>query len=97
MVLVDTTVWIDFFSDRNEPHVVTLQELIDKEEDLSLCGVILAEVLQGVRSDTDFIKTKEYLGDLISCPCSRQHLYDQRRFTGPFESRVLQLGNRLIA
>jgi len=56
------------FSDRNEPHVVTLQELIDKEEDLSLCGVILAEVLQGVRSDTDFIKTKEYLGDLIFLP-----------------------------
>jgi hypothetical protein len=68
MVLVDTTVWIDFFSDRNEPHVVMLQELIEKGEDLSLCGVILAEVLQGVRSDTDFIKTKEYLGYLIFLP-----------------------------
>ncbi len=68
MVLVDTTVWIDFFSDRNEPHVVTLQELIENEEDLSLCGVILTEVLQGIRSDTDFIKIKEYLGDLIFLP-----------------------------
>jgi len=68
MVLVDTTVWIDFFAGRNEPHVVTLQELIENEEDLSLCGVVLAEVLQGIRSDTDFIKTKEYLGDLIFLP-----------------------------
>jgi predicted nucleic acid-binding protein len=68
MVLVDTTVWIDFFSDRNEPHVVTLQELIENEEDLFLCGIILAEVLQGIRSDSDFIKTKEYLGDLIFLP-----------------------------
>ena len=68
MVLVDRTVWIEFFSDRNEPHVVTLQELIENEEDLSLCGVILTEVLQGIRSDTDFIKIKEYLGDLIFLP-----------------------------
>jgi len=28
MVLVDTTVWIDFFADRNEPHVSMLQQLI---------------------------------------------------------------------
>jgi predicted nucleic acid-binding protein len=68
MVLIDTTVWIDFFADRNEPHVATLHELIENEEDLSLCGVILTEVLQGIRSDTDFIKTKEYLGDLIVLP-----------------------------
>jgi predicted nucleic acid-binding protein len=68
MVLVDTTVWIDFFADRNEPHVAMLQELIENEEDLSLCGVILSEVLQGIRSDTDFAKTKEYLYDLILLP-----------------------------
>ena len=68
MVLVDTTVWIDFFADRNEPHVAMLQKLIENEEDLSLCGVILAEVLQGIRSDTDFTKTKEYLDDLIFLP-----------------------------
>ena len=68
MVLVDTTVWIDFFANRNKPHVVMLQELIEREEDLSLCGVILAEVLQGIRSDTDFFKTKEYLGDLLFLP-----------------------------
>jgi predicted nucleic acid-binding protein len=68
MVLVDTTVWIDFFAGRNEPHVTALQKLIEDEKDLSLCGVILAEVLQGIRSDTDFIKTKEYLGELIILP-----------------------------
>jgi len=68
MVLVDTTVWIDFFVDRDEPHVATLQELIENEEDISLCGVILAEVLQGIRSDTEFFKTKEYFGDLIFLP-----------------------------
>jgi hypothetical protein len=68
MVLIDTTVWIDFFADRNEPHVARLQELIENEEDFALCGVILTEVLQGIRPDTDFKKTKEYLGDLIVLP-----------------------------
>ena len=68
MVLVDTTVWIDFFADRKEPHVAMLQKLIENEEDLSLCGVILAEVLQGIRSDADFTKTKEYIDDLIFLP-----------------------------
>ncbi len=40
MVLVDTTVWIDFFMDWDEPHVTTLQGLIENEEDICLCGII---------------------------------------------------------
>jgi predicted nucleic acid-binding protein len=68
MVLVDTTVWIDFFADRKEQHVVALQEMIENEEDLCLCGIILAEVLQGIRSDEDYVETKDYLDDLIFLP-----------------------------
>ena len=68
MVLVDTTVWVDFFAGRNLPQVGTLQALIENDEDLCLCGVILAEVLQGIRSDKDFARTKEYFGDLIFLP-----------------------------
>lgn len=68
MILVDTTVWIDFFINRDVPHVKILQELIENDEDLALCGVILAEILQGIRSDTDYVKTKEYLEDLIFLP-----------------------------
>ena len=68
MVLVDTTVWIDFFADRSEPHVAAVEKLIENEEDLCLCGIILAEVLQGIRSDEDYIKTKDYLDDLVLLP-----------------------------
>jgi len=68
MVLVDTTVWIDFFADRPEPHVSALQELIENDEDLCLCGLILAEVLQGIRSDSDYRKTKDYFNALILLP-----------------------------
>ncbi len=71
MVLVDTTVWIDFFADRSGPHVNALQDLIEDEEDLCVCGVILTEVLQGIRSDKYFNKTMEYLGDLIFLPMGK--------------------------
>ena len=68
MVLIDTTVWIDFFANRSESHVAALQELIENEGDLCLCGIILSEVLQGIRSDADYIDTKDYLADLIFQP-----------------------------
>jgi predicted nucleic acid-binding protein len=65
MVLVDTSVWIDFFAGRDLPHVERLADLIDQGEDLCVCGVILAEVLQGIREDREYRKTKAYLEDLI--------------------------------
>ncbi|MGE5838868.1 MAG: PIN domain nuclease [Deltaproteobacteria bacterium] len=68
MVLVDTTVWIDFFEDRSAPHVAALEKFIGDEEDLCLCGIILAEVLQGIRSEEEYAKTKEYLDDLVFLP-----------------------------
>lgn len=49
MVLVDTTVWIDFFSAHSYPHVKTLENLIINREDICICGIILTEVLQGIR------------------------------------------------
>ena len=68
MVLVDTTVWVDFFGDRPLPHVAALQALIENDEDLCLCGVVLAETLQGIRSDADYRRTKEYFDALILMP-----------------------------
>lgn len=68
MVLVDTTVWIDFFADRSRTQGVALQKFIEIEEDLCLCGIILSEVLQGIRSDEAYIKTKDCLDDLIFLP-----------------------------
>ena len=71
MVLVDTTVWIDFFGGNSTPQVARLQELIENDEDLCLCGVILAETLQGVRSDSDYRRTKNHLDSLIFFPMHR--------------------------
>jgi predicted nucleic acid-binding protein len=72
MVLVDTTVWINFFSGISAPHVTMLENLIDIEDDLSLCGVILAEVLQGIREEKDYIRTKNYFNDLLILPMQEE-------------------------
>lgn len=68
MVLVDTTVWVDFFSANLNPHVKTLENLIVDREDICICGVILTEVLQGIRDDSEFKKTKNLFANLIFLP-----------------------------
>ena len=68
MVMVDTTVWIDFFSGKSQQHVKILENLITERNDVSICGIILTEILQGIREDTAYKKTKQLLGNLIFLP-----------------------------
>ncbi|HEY5648836.1 MAG TPA: PIN domain nuclease [Nitrospiria bacterium] len=51
MILVDTTVWIDFFRGTDTRFGKTLHALLDQEEDLCLTGIHLTEILQGIRDD----------------------------------------------
>ena len=68
MVLVDTTVWIDFFSAKSYQHVQTLEKLIVDREDICLCGIILTEVLQGIREDSEFNRTRDLFTNLVFLP-----------------------------
>ena len=68
MVLTDTTVWIDFFSAQPLPHVETLENLISKRGNICICGVILTEVLQGIRKDSEYRKTRDLFENLIFLP-----------------------------
>jgi predicted nucleic acid-binding protein len=65
MTLVDTSVWIDFFAARNTSQVAVLESLIDQSEDVCLCGVILTEVLQGIRDERQHTMTESLLAGLI--------------------------------
>jgi predicted nucleic acid-binding protein len=68
VILVDTSVWIDLFAGRDLPHVRELERAIAEDEDLCICGVIMTEVLQGIRDDGDFSRTLHILQDLIYLP-----------------------------
>ena len=71
MVLVDTTVWIDFFSARTTSQVSALELMISEGDDICTCGIVLAEVLQGVRDDRLYRKTKSHFDNLIYLPMTR--------------------------
>ena len=68
MVVIDTTVWIDFFAGTQLPHVAALERLIKNREDICICGIILTEVLQGIRGKSEFRKTKELFNAMIFLP-----------------------------
>jgi predicted nucleic acid-binding protein len=61
LILVDTSVWVDFLRGTNSPERRALHALIEREEDLALTGIVLTEVLQGVKSDKDFRELQGYL------------------------------------
>ncbi|CAI2716873.1 type II toxin-antitoxin system VapC family toxin [Nitrospina watsonii] len=61
MILVDTSVWVDFLKGADSRERRALRRLIEEEADLALTGIILTETLQGIREDKDFNKVKESL------------------------------------
>ena len=58
MILIDTSVWIDFFASHDTPKTEAVEHIVNNREDICTCGVVLAEVLQGIRSDKEYNKTK---------------------------------------
>lgn len=61
MILVDTSVWIDFLNGANSKERHTLHRLIEDEEDISLTEIVLTEILQGIKDDENFKRVKDFL------------------------------------
>ena len=63
MIVVDTTVWADWFNGTDSPQVDRLDQALDRQ-DAGLVPVILTEVLQGFRSEPDFERARALLVQL---------------------------------
>lgn len=63
MILVDSSVWIDFFRNRATPQAEWLDRNLGSEG-LVIGDLILAEVLQGFTSDRGFNEARRMLGRL---------------------------------
>ena len=50
-ILIDTSAWIDFLNGYASPERRAVAGLVAGEEELCTCGVIVAEVFQGLRRD----------------------------------------------
>jgi hypothetical protein len=63
MILVDSSVWIDYFNGRITWQTNLLDNLLS-DIPIIIGDLILAETLQGFRSDNDYESAKSYLSDL---------------------------------
>jgi len=61
MLIVDSTVWIDYFNGVVNPQTDTLNNMLDKTPIL-IGDLILAEVLQGFRQDPHFETARRTFG-----------------------------------
>ena len=58
-----TSVWIDYFKGKENPHTDKLDAALDGD-DVLMGDLILLEILQGFRSDVDYKKAKSTLAVL---------------------------------
>lgn len=65
MILVDSSVWVDYFNGRANRETDFLDSLLGTEP-VAVGDLILAEVLQGFRSDADYKTAKELLASLTT-------------------------------
>ena len=65
MVLVDSSVWVDFFSRAPGTAGFELRRMMEDSEPIALTGIIVAEVLQGLRRDFDRIEYELSRWDLL--------------------------------
>lgn len=65
MILVDSSVWVDYFNGQVTRETDFLDALLGTEP-VAIGDLILAEVLQGFRSDADYEAAKELLASLTT-------------------------------
>src|SRR5436305_13220251 len=63
-VLVDTSVWVDFFNGHPSRHAETLTHLIREEAHLVTCGLIVSEVLQGLRQAKSLLNIERHFREM---------------------------------
>lgn len=59
-VLVDTSIWVDFFRNKTLPTSTQLIRLLD-EDRVFITGIILTELLRGARNDQELKSIQELL------------------------------------
>ncbi|MFP5307595.1 MAG: PIN domain nuclease [Gammaproteobacteria bacterium] len=65
MILVDSSVWIDFFNGSDTPATERLADLLaDGSAPLGMPDLVLFEVLRGFRSERDFLAARRTLAAL---------------------------------
>jgi predicted nucleic acid-binding protein len=87
LIVIDSSVWIDFLNGRNAPHVRSLRALLGADE-LIVGDLMLCEVLQGLDSERAALEVEALLrrftivpmaGDAIAIAAARNFRSLRRR------------------
>jgi len=88
-MLVDTSVWIDYFNGHASPEADRLAQAITDNEPIILCGIVMTEILLGLRSDAEAGRIAEILDVFDMTPepdrvdyCEAAALYRRCRSKG---------------
>lgn len=60
-LLIDTSVWIDFFNGVDSDNVNIFNYYLENDFPIFICPVIIQEILQGIKSEKEYRQVKEYL------------------------------------
>src|SRR5450759_244263 len=60
-LLIDTSVWIDFFNGVDSDNVNVFNYYLENDFPIFICPVIIQEILQGIKSEKEYRQVKEYL------------------------------------
>ncbi|MFN0040010.1 MAG: PIN domain nuclease [Burkholderiales bacterium] len=63
MILVDSSVWVDYFRGKSTPQAQRLDELLGTTP-LAIGDLILVEVLQGFRTEREFNQARRWMAAL---------------------------------
>ncbi len=74
-VLVDTSVWVDHINAHDSDEALALAHLLVGEDDVCTCGVVVAEVLQGLRRRSGYGRVRDGFADLTFLEPSGMELY----------------------
>lgn len=61
MIVVDTTIWIDFLEGRGTRFDRHLAELLEEDAPIALVDIVYCEILQGIRDEEVYQRTRASL------------------------------------
>ena len=61
MIVIDTSVWIPLLNGTEHPKVERARAAIEGPEDIGVPGIVLEEILRGLRRDAQFRRVRDLL------------------------------------
>jgi len=74
-ILVDTSAWVDYLNGHPSPERAALADLVVSDHEICTCGVVIAEVFQGLRREKGRSELAELFRGMIYLDPSGVDLY----------------------